>query len=155
RGWTSGPGPRRPSCTDPPRAPGPGRAACATARGPPSPRAEEPLSSAPKSAKNARARWVHPRFYTGRRRATSALGPPVLAVAASLLLAFHRLLGCGLRRLSGEPGDVRFEQGIACGQVLRARARPRAGEPHPREVPAGCPAFVHTPPPDGWTPWCR
>ena len=37
-----------------------------------------------------------------------AIAAPALAVAASLLLAHHTLLASGLRRVPGDPGDVRF-----------------------------------------------
>ena len=36
---------------------------------------------------------------------------------------------------------------------LRARAGPGSGSPRIARVPAGCTAFVYTPPPDGWPPW--
>lgn len=41
-------------------------------------------------------------------RNASAVVAPVLAVVASLLLAHHPVLVSGLRRIPGDPGDVRF-----------------------------------------------
>ena len=55
-------------------------------------------------------------------------------------------------RRRGPRGPLPPEQGVAYVHFVPGLDRERVNR-IAREVPAGCPAFVYTPPPDGWPPW--
>lgn len=69
-----------------------------------------------------------------------------LALAVDALARSRPLLAAALAVL------CLLEQGVAYVHFLPALDRERIDR-IAREVPAGCTAFVYTPPPDGWPPW--
>jgi hypothetical protein len=87
-------------------------------------------------------------------RAVPRVGLVVLvAWAAGLALAVDGLARSRARVAAAALAVLcLLEQGVAYVHFVPALDRERVDR-IAREVPAGCPAFVYTPPPDGWPPW--
>jgi hypothetical protein len=89
----------------------------------------------------------------GGIRAVPRVGLVVLvAWAAGLALAVDALARSRPRAAAALAVLCLLEQGVAYVHFVPALDRERVDR-IAREVPAGCRAFVYTPPPDGWPPW--
>ena len=105
-------------------------------------------------ARPRRGTWCT-RWSPGRGgfRAVPRVGLVVLvAWAAGLALAVDALARSRGRVAAALAVLCLLEQGVAYVHFVPALDRERVDR-IAREVPAGCPAFVYTPPPDGWPPW--